>query len=158
MRRRWSFLGLALVLSLSSVAGAQPHESNSHAQAASELLEVMHVEKSVDDAIDIMVKAQIQSNPDLAQVEDLLRAFLTKYMAWSALHDDYAQLYVDTFTEDEIRQLVSFYRTPLGQKVIDTLPQIMRKGAELGQSKVTGHLVDSSDDGAGSVGLLERGL
>jgi hypothetical protein len=72
----------------------------------------MHVEQSVSRAIDLMVKAQVQANPQLGQFEDLLRAFLAKYVTWDALRDDYAKLSVDIFSEAEIKQLTSFYRTP----------------------------------------------
>ena len=140
MTVRWVSSSFILALTLVSPAVARPADRASHQQAAAELLEVMHVERSVADAIDMVLTAQLQANPQLAQFEDLLRAFLSKYMAWDALREDYIQLYVDTFSEAEIRHLLKFYRTPAGQKLIDALPQLMKKCAELGQAKVVEHL------------------
>src|SRR5262249_29713262 len=140
MTRAWPHARSALLITLFFVTTAQAGTHDDHLKAATELLEVMHTERTINDAIDIVVKAQVQGNPQLAQYEDLLRAFLAKYMAWDALRDDYARLYVDTFTETEIKKLLKFYRTPVGQKVIESLPEIMRKGADLGQAKVSAHL------------------
>jgi uncharacterized protein len=140
MSVRWVVTTASIAFTLTSVAGAQAPVLPSHLRAADELIKVLHVEKSVNDAIDIMVKSFVQASPELGQFEDLLRAFLTKYMAWDALRGDYAQLYADTFSEDEIKQLMNFYRTPAGQKLIDSLPQIMKKASALGQAKVAGHL------------------
>jgi hypothetical protein len=139
MNRRWLCSSFAIVLCLGT-AWAQENKPDSHVRAADELLQVMHVERSVNDAIDILLKAQIQANPQLAQFDDILRAYLAKYMAWDGLRGDYAKLYEETFTEDEMKQLIAFYRTSLGQKMIDSLPQIMKKGAELGQAKVGAHI------------------
>src|SRR5262245_56958086 len=131
-------LSIAFVLVVA--AGPNAAEPDSHTRAAEELVNVMHVERSVSDAMDITLKAQLQANPGLSQFEDLLRAYLAKYMGWDSLRDDYVKLYVDTFSEAEIRQLVTFYRTPAGQKLIASLPEIMRKAAELGQAKVGEHI------------------
>lgn len=140
MTVRWVSSLSIIVFAVVFSAGARAADPGGHTRAAQELVEVMHVERSVKDALDIMIKAQLQANPDLSQFEDLLRAFFAKYMGWDALRDDYAQLYADTFSEPEIKQLVTFYRTPVGQKLIGSLPEIMRKSAELGQAKVGEHL------------------
>jgi uncharacterized protein len=130
---------LMVAAGLYPLTAAEPSVS-SHQQAAVELMEVMHVDRTVQNGLDIMIKAQLQANPQLAPYEDLLRGFLSKYLAWEVLRQDYAQLYVDAYTEPELKELTAFYRSAIGQKVIVSLPEIMRKGAALGQSKVTDHL------------------
>ena len=37
------------------------------------------------------------------------------------------------FTDDEIKQLTAFYKTPLGQKVVTQMPVVMQQSAQLGQ-------------------------
>lgn len=137
MRRVTTTLILTVgVLSLALAEAPAP----SHVKAAVELLEATHVELAVNNGVDIMLKAQLQANPQLAPFEDIFRSFLTKYVSWEALREDYTRLYVDTFSESEIHQLLTFYHTPLGQKVISAMPDLMQKGAALGQSKVAAHL------------------
>lgn len=133
-------LALLVAATFSSVTADQPPPPDTHREAAMELLDVLHVERTVNDGIDLMLKAQLQANPSLRDFEDVMRTFLSKYMSWDAVRDDYARIYMSTFNEKEIKQLMEFYRTPLGQKLIGALPDIMKKGAELGQGKVADHL------------------
>jgi hypothetical protein len=42
----------------------------------------------------------MEGNPPLGQFEDLLRAYLAKYVAWESVRDDYVKLYVDTHLEE----------------------------------------------------------
>ncbi len=43
-------------------------------------------------------------------------------------------IYAKYFTDEEIKALIAFYSTPLGQKVIATLPAVMQESMEVGQS------------------------
>jgi hypothetical protein len=40
-------------------------------------------------------------------------------------------LYAETYTLDEIRQLTAFYTSPLGQKVLATMPTLMTRSVEI---------------------------
>ena len=42
-------------------------------------------------------------------------------------------IYARHFTHEEIKELVAFYKTPLGQKVIATLPAVMQESMAAGQ-------------------------
>jgi len=43
------------------------------------------------------------------------------------------QLYHQHFTDDEIKELISFYATPIGQKLVAVTPQLIAESAEAGQ-------------------------
>jgi hypothetical protein len=53
-----------------------------------------------------------------------------------------ADIFMETYTESELRELVKFYRTPIGKKAIQTLPEITRKGIERGTT-IGQSLIDS---------------
>jgi|RhiMethySRZTD1v2_1073278.scaffolds.fasta_scaffold58415_4 hypothetical protein len=131
---------IVLATGLHLGAYAQTPEPSSHMKAATALLEAMNTEKTVDDVIDLTLKAQIEANPQIAPFEGVMRDFLGKYMSWDVLRDDYAKLYMESFTEPELKELTKFYKTPVGRKLVGALPQIMRKGAELGQNAVASHI------------------
>jgi hypothetical protein len=38
------------------------------------------------------------------------------------------------FTDDEVKQLIVFYKTPIGQKVVTQMPVVMQQSAQLGQT------------------------
>ena len=56
-----------------------------------------------------------------------------------------ADLYDKYFTSDEIKGLIAFYETPVGQKTIEVLPTVtqegMRRGIELAQAAMPNVLV-----------------
>ena len=47
-----------------------------------------------------------------------------------------AQLYARYYTADELNQIAAFYRTPVGAKLLATMPQVMNEGMMLGQRLV----------------------
>jgi len=43
-------------------------------------------------------------------------------------------IYDKYFTEEEIRQIIAFYKTPIGQKIISTMPSVMREAMNAGEA------------------------
>ena len=112
----------------------------SHLAAAAELLGVMDMEASLEKSIDAMLEAQLSQMPQMGAVEGVMRDFFTKYMSFEVLADDYALLYADAYTEEELRGLIAFYRTPLGQRVVETTPELTAAGMALGQRATAEHM------------------
>jgi hypothetical protein len=52
------------------------------------------------------------------------------------------RLYMDRFSEKELREITAFYRTPAGRKAIDTLPELMRLSATYGLRKAEEHAAE----------------
>ena len=52
---------------------------------------------------------------------------------WSDIKPKMIDLYVQEFTEQELKDLLAFYQTPAGKKAITKLPVVMRQGAVIGQ-------------------------
>lgn len=134
-------LCLALTLGLILAAGARAEQlAASHAQAVEELLQAMDMSNLLDRSIDAMLQAQAEGNPQLKPLQGVMREFMSKYMSWESLKPGLVQLYGEAFTEPEVRELIAFYRTPLGQKMITRMPELMQKGMALGQKAVQEHL------------------
>lgn len=111
-------------------------------QAAMDLLLVMKMDVVMDDMIKQMLDAQIQSNPDIARFRPQMEAFFAKYISWAALKDDLASIYAEEFTEDEMKEIGNFYKTPTGQKLAQKLPVLTTKGAQLGQQRVQQNMAE----------------
>jgi len=109
---------------------------NSHEKAAQELLESMDLEKNFSQTIDAMLDLQIQQNPALAQHRGAMKEFFDKYMSWSSLEGDFIKLYAEAFTEQELKELNVFYQSDVGKKSIRLMPEMTRKGGEIGQRRV----------------------
>ena len=60
-------------------------------------------------------------------------AALDQAIGWNKLKPEMVKLYTDNFTEQELKDLVKFYQSPLGQKIVKTMPQVTEQSAELTQ-------------------------
>ncbi|WP_086836071.1 DUF2059 domain-containing protein [Nostoc sp. 106C] len=46
--------------------------------------------------------------------------------------NEFIPIYNKYFTNDEIKQIIAFYQTPLGQKTLTVIPQLSRESAAIG--------------------------
>ena len=122
------------------LARARADNPDSHRQSVLELFDVLEMKSVLENAVTLSLDAQMQTNPALGPFQDVVRSFLDTYMGYDSLRDDLAALYMETFTEKELRQIVAFYRTPVGRKTVASMPVLMARGAELGQERLKAHL------------------
>jgi hypothetical protein len=111
-------------------------DTASHRQAAETLLTVIKIEQDIQENADRLTENLLRQNPQLAQHNTVVKSFITKHMNWSSLKDDVINLYVQAFIEDELKQLTTFYRTPVGQKAADKMPQLADAGTQLGITRL----------------------
>ncbi len=135
---------IVTLLSISVAAGialaAEPTPGGSHYKAAEKMLTLMDMETVLRRSIDEMLKAQIAQNPGIAPFETVMRQFLMKHMSWDSLKADTIQIYMTEFTEKELDELNRFYATEVGKKMVEKMPTLMGKGAELGARRVQEHM------------------
>lgn len=130
MRRSMSILFLVSFFIVAIPAFGDPDTSERDAAAA--VLRVMGLERSMMAGATAMVDLQIQQNPTLAPYREVMLKWVEKYMTWDAVAPALIDLYTETFTESELKELIAFYKTPTGQKTLTELPGLMQKGAALG--------------------------
>jgi hypothetical protein len=107
-----------------------------HREAILELVSMMNMDTLLSQTIDKILDIQIQQNPSLKDYKETMSIFFNKYMSWESLKEDYIKIYQEEFTEDEIRDLIDFYKTNTGKKTLVRLPVLMQKGAQIGQQRV----------------------
>jgi len=100
----------------------------------------METEKTMQSAIDLTLDMQIKGNPALASYKDVMKKFFTKHMSYASLKNDLIDIYAKEFTEPELKELVVFYRTPIGKKLVQKTPTLTKKAMELGQRRVQDNL------------------
>ena len=111
-------------------------------ELALQLLEAMRMPEQIQASLATVAATQARMNPDLPGLGDLLREFLTRYVTWDALKNEYAELYAGAFTEEELREMAAFYRTPTGQKLARATPQLSAMGAQLGERVMRAHAAE----------------
>src|SRR5919198_194438 len=107
-------------------------DAQSHRRAAENLLIVMEVDKSLPKIVDQVVETQMQQNPQLAPQREVLQRFLTKYVNWESVKEDTITAYTQEFTEPELKKLTEFYKTPMGKKASEKMPQLAFIAGQLG--------------------------
>ena len=58
-------------------------------------------------------------------------------IGWKALEPDFITLYASTYTEEELDGIVAFYKSPIGQKMIDKTPELTTKSTQITQQKMS---------------------
>lgn len=124
------------ILLFASVGFAQ---TDSHTQAVNELMEVMNMKQQMEESAERMFALQAKQMPQIAQYKDIMLEFFNKYINWETIGEDVKQVYKNSFTEEEVRDLIAFFKTETGQKFTKQNPEINQKIAEISQSIVMQH-------------------
>jgi len=133
-------MGLALGLALSGIpAGAQspapkqpaPAKQASPASiaAAKEILTMKHASAMYANAVpnvvaqtkDVLLRANLNYQKDLNEVAVIVAQKLAGRE--KEIADGMASAYANEFTEQELKDLVTFYKSPLGQKLLTAEPK-----------------------------------
>jgi uncharacterized protein len=128
------------LLSIATVTMAAPASENSIKQ----LLAVTQVYKFSDN-----IKAQINTyinnfmleelkgkNPTQKQqqavtkMKNRISAIVQRELAWEKIEPMYIRLYKESFTEEEIAGMLSFYQTKAGNAVVNKMPVLIQKSTQ----------------------------
>ncbi|HVW24902.1 MAG TPA: DUF2059 domain-containing protein [Polyangiaceae bacterium] len=133
---------IACLLLTMSFAPATRADENSYRAAVQEYFTIAQMDTVIQRSMNLALAAQTRANPQLKQIEPTLRQFFVKYMSWKALQEDFTAIYMKAFTENEFKQLLAFYKTPVGRKALQQMPALMEQGAALGLKRVQDHMTE----------------
>ncbi|WP_420129374.1 DUF2059 domain-containing protein [Longimicrobium sp.] len=125
---------LALVVA-AAPAAAQPEPTPGELAAANELLEVSRSRENFIRGMEIGM--EMGGMGELTpEVRAAVREVLDQHFPYEELQPDMARMYADLYTEEEIRGMIAFYRTPLGQRMIETLPELTAESQRIVQERL----------------------
>jgi hypothetical protein len=78
-----------------------------------------------------------------AEIEAKVGALIDTRLSWDQLKPEFAKLYSDSFTEEELDGLLAFGKTPTGAASLAKMPGLLQKGAQLGGAKLQGFQADA---------------
>ncbi|MBF8672704.1 DUF2059 domain-containing protein [Pseudomonas putida] len=81
-------------------------------------------------------KAPATKQPVLESYQAKANAALDNAIGWNKLKPKMVDLYTQTFTEQELKDLVKFYESPLGKKVLREMPKVTQQSAQLTQQSL----------------------
>ncbi len=139
---------LAALVALFAVllAPLRAEPESSHRQAARELYEMGSPKELMTSAFESMFEPMLQNMREhgldeekVAKVKAAALRFATQVAEDPELVNRMITLYQEEFTEEELREIIRFHQTPVGQKALTSLPQLMQKGALVGQEIAERH-------------------
>ncbi len=143
MRRRFVMAGfIALYLIGSGPAAAQTATAPTQ-DALAAARELVQVARATDQLklilpsiIQALKPAVVQGRPEVEKDFDAFAPALLDNM--SARLPEFAAeivlIYARNFTPEEMRQMTTFYRTPVGQKLLEKLPTVTQESMRAGQA------------------------
>ena len=137
---------LFLVLaSLLFIAPAYSDDASSR-KAAEELLAVTQADKMIDAVYSQMdtMFANMAKNMGITEAQ---KPIAEKYMkritqlmreelVWDKLKTQMVGAYVAVYTEDEIKEITAFYKSPAGVKMIAKMPELMQASMQITQNQM----------------------
>lgn len=135
------FLFLISLVLHSQIAFA---DEKSHYDAARQLVDLTYNEDLTYETAKkfalLAAKDKFENNPKFKDYSEVL-INLTMEIIDAGLHDietqnkikmEYAKVFMEEFTEHELKEFIKFYRTAVGQKALHKLPIVMQKSWERG--------------------------
>lgn len=135
MKKKY-LLGVLFATSL-VLPGLSVADDQSHLEQVEILFKLTRMEQKINDSVDSVAQLQLRQNPDLdAAKRQQLMAFLERYIGWNAVRADLYEMYMQTFTEEELKTINDFYITTTGQKVIVIVPQLVQERNRLSMQRL----------------------
>jgi uncharacterized protein len=145
MKRIALLLAFALCLPLAAHA-----DEASRRVKAQEMLNLMHLDRLMDQMMDTMlqqmsaIRSQLGGNTvkpeDQAKLDEFQQKaveLIKSQMGWKALEPDYVDIYAKNFTDEQLDAILVFYKSPAGIALVDKLPILTAEGSQLAQAKMT---------------------
>jgi hypothetical protein len=141
---------LAIILTASFLLPLSARADDASKRAKIEqLFDAMHMDRTLKQTMDAIEKSVVpmtqqmfgQDVPEpmkkeVADFQKQLFNLIEDQMGWEGMEPAYIDIYARNFTEEQIDDLVTFYKTPTGQALIDKLPTITAEAAPIAQAKM----------------------
>ena len=112
------------------------------------VLEASGIEASIDEML-VLLERQMQRRM-MADMETmtaeqrrsaeaaitLIIANFREGFSWNNIRDVYVQVYLETFTQEEIDGMLAFYRSTAGRAVVEKQPKAMQRSLQLMQPRL----------------------
>lgn len=137
---RLAILAMSLACGASPVAFAQSQPTPAALATAKELITVTGANAIFNPLIaGVVEQAKIlylQQNPGLAKDLNEIAAKMRAEMAprFTELNDEVARIYAADFSEQELKDILAFYKSPAGQKLLEKQPTAVDNSMKFAQT------------------------
>ena len=96
------------------------------------IMQIKHVQQQQFSQMGLTESQQKEADKIIEKSID----FMQTEMSWDKMKDDFIAIYTSVFTEEELKALLEFYKSPIGKKFIERQPALIQKSMEIGQKKM----------------------
>lgn len=131
---------------IAALMSLQTYASEVENQLARDLLAAMDIDQQIEvmaQNLGEMQARQLQQMDIPAEAQPIIEQHLADTMTLlfstfkqQSVKDKYAQMYVDTFTEQELRDILAFYQSGAGKAFLEKFPQVMAGITQIAESQV----------------------
>jgi uncharacterized protein len=127
---------------LAAALATQPNPSAKQKELIDQLITLTHLDENVRFLLDAMLERMTKESnaprseddkKDIERYRQLVREKID-YRGW--VRGVYEPLYAKYFTEEQLADLVAFYKTPTGQQVVKALPEIEREAMQTAGAQI----------------------
>ncbi|MDD2054901.1 DUF2059 domain-containing protein [Pseudomonas putida] len=140
------FRAICTAVALVCASGQVFADTASHNASAESFLKLAHADK-LGTPVYRQVQQMFAQRFEEVKAPESKKALLETYQAkantalnqaigWDKLKPDMVKLYTSNFSEAELKELMAFYQSPLGKKVLEKMPQLTQQSAQLTQAKL----------------------
>lgn len=135
MKIKTHIITIALsIFTIGPLLQAQEKQPSESAVLAEELLTLLNVQKNMDAASQQLWKMTDQiafpagttpeAKEELQKMQEASKTETKALVNWETLKPMFVSIYSETFTPDELKGMIAFYKTPIGQKWLEKQPQV----------------------------------
>ncbi len=126
---RGALIGLCLVAGLVGYGASAAQAGEAERKVALDLVRLVTPRESYEAMIKQMINQMIpamkaQGSQFPPNVEEKMRKAITEAISYDEVIDWTADVYANRFSVGELRELIGFYKTPLGRKLAKLMPDI----------------------------------
>ncbi len=139
-------LGILIAVVAINVCSSVWADMDAHRQAAEQVLKLTNAHRMLEPMIRQMQQSQLKQLEEMnlskdayvitekyiLRMNELIKAELT----WEKMKDDYINLYARKFSEQELEELVQFFKSSIGQKMLEKNPDLMHEVMLVGQDRL----------------------
>ena len=122
------------------------HADATRTAMAEELMGLMKIKQTMDksfEAMKQMIPMQLQqmgiAPADAAKREGAMKLtmeIMAEEMSWDKIKGDMTAVYAEILNEEELKGLIEFYGSPVGQQFVDKQPQLVMRSMQVTQGRM----------------------
>jgi uncharacterized protein len=115
-------------------------------ELAEEFMELTHVNKMMAQIEDQVVQMQDQilahmqipegKEEEVATFQKEVQAKVQEIMDFEEMRGEYLELFTSVYSEQELREMVQFFKSPAGQNMLEKQSMVIQQALEISQNRV----------------------